>query len=653
MVDLSATAPGKKGHKLAFQVPSGEYILESFGNSRTLENANASRFGKYTELQFSESGRLVGAKTLDYYLERNRVVNAAASERNFHVFHYLVSGASEEEKEFLHISDSSGFRYLGQHSRSSKDTAKDDASRFNRLKQAFKHVGLSKRHVASICQVLAAILHLGNVEFYQDKHRTQDSASVRNPEVLELVSGFLGIQTKALEEVLTYKTKMIKNEVCTILLDADGAASNRDDLAKSLYSLLFAWINEHLNEKLCRDDFDTFIGVLDLPGFQNLSKGNSLDQFCVNFANERLHRWMQNSVFERNRSEYADESITYLSPEVPFFDNSECVRLLTNQPGGLVHIMDDQARRMPKKTDHTMVEAFGKRWGNHASFKVGLEDRSGFPTFTISHFDGPVTYTSEGLLEKNSEVVSPDFVSLLRGQSSEAGKSAADVPGAQSPGSTLSFVRGLFLTRALNTQAHPKSEQTIVSAQQSVKPMRAPSVRKPNRTGGTIRRAGTVKKGSKEEEDDSEEEAEATTGTGGKKGGVRCVAGEFRGALDTLFETLEETKPWFVICLRPNDNQLPNQCEARVVKQQIKSLGIAEMARKLTNEYSVSMTYEEFCERYAEIPTLAPITMNGVVGGEAKQKFSAAKEVMGWSDHEAASGRVKVFLAHAAFSTLR
>lgn len=211
--------------------------------------------------------------------------------------------------------------------------------------------------------------------------------------------------------------------------------------------------------------------------------------------------------------------------------------------------------------------------GNHGSFKVGMEDRSGFPSFTISHFEGPVTYTSEGLLEKNSEVVSPDFVSLLRGQSAEAGKSAVDIPGAQSPGSTLSFVRGLFLTRALNTQFHPKSEQTIVSAQQSVKPMRAPSVRKPSRAGGTIRRAGTVKKGTKDDEDDSEDDAEAGagTGTGGKKGGVRCIAGEFRGALDTLFETLEETKPWFIICLRPNDNQLPNQCEARVVKQQIKS----------------------------------------------------------------------------------
>src|SRR6266478_9859430 len=76
--------------------------------------------------------------------------------------------------------------------------------------------------------------------------------------------------------------------------------------------------------------------------------------------------------------------------------------------------MDDQARRAPKKTDHTMVEAFGKRWGNHTSFKVGAVDRSGFPTFTINHFNGPVTYSAEGFLGRNLDSLSPDFVTLLR-----------------------------------------------------------------------------------------------------------------------------------------------------------------------------------------------------------------------------------------------
>ena len=62
-----------------------------------------------------------------------------------------------------------------------------------------------------------------------------------------------------------------------------------------------------------------------------------------------------------------------------YFDNTECVRLLQNNPGGLIRIIGNQARRSHKRTDHMMVEAFGKRWGYHSSFKVGAIDRSGYP----------------------------------------------------------------------------------------------------------------------------------------------------------------------------------------------------------------------------------------------------------------------------------
>jgi chitin synthase len=107
------SAPGKKGSKLLAQVPASEFVLESFGNARTLFNPNASRFGKYTELQFGDRGRLQGIKTLDYYLERNRVSGAPSGERNFHIFYYLVAGASPDERAHLQLLDRTTYRYLG------------------------------------------------------------------------------------------------------------------------------------------------------------------------------------------------------------------------------------------------------------------------------------------------------------------------------------------------------------------------------------------------------------------------------------------------------------------------------------------------------------------------------------------------------------
>ncbi|KAG6379400.1 P-loop containing nucleoside triphosphate hydrolase protein [Boletus reticuloceps] len=452
LLELSVSNPGKKGSKLATQVPAAEFVIELFGNARTLFNPNASRFGKYTELQFTDKGRLCGIKSLDYYLERNRVAAVPSGERNFHIFYYLMAGASPDERQHLHLADKTQYRYLGH--RAGTGTRANglrdyDANRFEQLKMALKSVGLSKRHVAQTCQLVAAILHLGNIEFTIDRGRDVDVAVVRNVDVLGIVAEFLGVQPSALEATLAYKTKLVKRELCTVFLDTDGASDNHDDLAKTLYSLLFTWLNEHINQRLCRDDFDTFI-----------------------------------------------EGISRFVPSVPYFDNAECVRLLQNKPGGLIHIMDDQARRSHKKTDLTMVEAFGKRWGNHSSFKVGPVDQSGSPTFTVNHFNGPMSYSSEGLLERNLDSLNPDFVSLLRGSLAGA------LDGAEGVGSANPFVKGLFSTKAIATQAHRKNEDIIVSAQQPIKPMRTPSTRRK----GTIKRMAMLREDAAVEEQERDDD---------------------------------------------------------------------------------------------------------------------------------------------------
>ena len=84
-------------------------------------------------------------------------------------------------------------------------------------------------------------------------------------------------------------------------------------------------------------------------------------------------------------------------------------------------VQRERSQRSPTRSCSTSTvstafaaQAFSKRWGNHSSFKTGTIDRSGFPTFTVSHFNGPVTYSS-GFLDRNLDAINPDFVSLLRG----------------------------------------------------------------------------------------------------------------------------------------------------------------------------------------------------------------------------------------------
>jgi chitin synthase len=203
---------------------------------------------------------------------------------------------------------------------------------------------------------------------------------------------------------------------------------------------------------------------------------------------------------------------------------------------------------------------------------VGTLDRFGSSTLTINHFNGPVTHSSEGFLERNLDALNPDFVSLLHG----ANNDLADTSGVEGSGSINPFVKSLSSGTAIATQAHPRNEDTIVAAQQPVKPMCAPSTRHK----GTIKRINTLKEPTIGEK---EEDEPATTG------GPPCITGEFRSALDTLFETLNETQAWFVFCINPNDSQLLNQLKGRSVKGQVRTAGLPEIVRRCVNTFETNM----------------------------------------------------------------
>lgn len=640
LVDLSAPAAGKRGSKLITQIPAAFFILDTFGHATASQNSNASRFGRYTELQFSDKGRLVGVKGLEYFLETSRVTNTVLGERNFHVFYYLAAGASAEERAHLQLEDSTGFRYLS-YRRSSASSDAQDAVRFSQLKDAFKAVGFPKKAVASIFQILSAILHLGNVEFHIDRSRNSDSAVVKNTAVLEIAADFLGVQSDDLEYALTNKSTMVGGEMCAVFLDADGASANRDDLARTLYGLLFSWIGEFMNEKLCREDFATFISIVDFPGPAQAASshrdGAGIDAFSFNLAAERLHAFTLSQLYESNKAEYSAEGIdrSLSGFGAAYNSNSECVRLLTHAPGGLVHIIDDQSRRRGK-TDASMLKAMAKRWGNHANFQSREGDAAlGRPgTFTCSHWDGPVTYSVENFLSDNSAAVSPNFVSLLGGSAPKVGTDGRTTPGARDQlstgGSALSFVRQLFSSEAVQTTMHPKSEDTIVGANQKVAPRRMPSVRRP--------REKAVNPFTDKAADEDEDGPAPSDG--------RSVVQEVNESITLLLNTLASTKTWNIFCLRPNDAQLPNQVDSKLLKHQTRSLGISELAQRLRGEWTANLELKEWWDRYSSVQpladesaVLAPLTY--------RDKALKVKELLGFSEREMAVGKNKVSRAAA------
>ena len=133
-----------------------------------------------------------------------------------------------------------------------------------------------------------------------------------------------------------------------------------------------------------------------------------------------------------------------------------------------------------------------------------------------------------------------DFALLLHG---------IDVPGmAMLGGSGVNpFVKGLFNGRAIATQVHPRNEDMIVAGQQAVKPMQVQSTRRK----GAIRRMLTVSESPIIEEEAKAEESTAI-GAATASGGIPCVAGKFKAALDMLLTTLDKTQAWSVFCITPS-----------------------------------------------------------------------------------------------------
>jgi len=73
-------------------------------------NNNSSRFGKYLEMSFTNSGKILGARVFDYLLEKSRVVQHGPGERNYHIFYYLFCGMKTHELQSYFLESPEKYR---------------------------------------------------------------------------------------------------------------------------------------------------------------------------------------------------------------------------------------------------------------------------------------------------------------------------------------------------------------------------------------------------------------------------------------------------------------------------------------------------------------------------------------------------------------
>ncbi|XP_078444494.1 protein OPAQUE1-like [Wolffia australiana] len=387
------------------QVLESNPLLEAFGNARTIRNDNSSRFGKFVEIQFDKNGRISGAAIRTYLLERSRVVKIADGERNYHCFYQLC--ASEEDAKKLKLGDPSSFHYLNQSNTYELDGI-NNKEEYSKTRRAMDVVGISSCDQEAIFRLLAAILHLGNIEF--SPGREHDSSIVKDEKsqyhLLEAANLFR-CNPKLLLATLCTRLIQTTEGIIVKALDCEAAAASRDALAKTVYARLFDWLVENINISVGQDKNSRMqIGVLDIYGFECFEH-NSFEQFCINFANEKLQQHFNEHVFKMEQEEYTNEEINW--SYIDFIDNQDILDLIEKKPIGIISLLDE-ACMFPKSTHETFSTKLFRSFQGHPRLEKA---KFSVTNFILSHYAGKVSYQTDGFLDKNRDYVVVEHRNLL------------------------------------------------------------------------------------------------------------------------------------------------------------------------------------------------------------------------------------------------
>ncbi|QHO36301.1 myosin-1 [Arachis hypogaea] len=391
------------GSGIEYEILKTNPILEAFGNGKTLRNDNSSRFGKLIEIHFSETGKICGANIQTFLLEKSRVVQCNEGERSYHIFYQLCAGAPPSLREKLNLRSAEDYKYLRQ-SNCYSIVGVNDAEEFRIVMEALDVVHISKEDQESVFAMLAAVLWLGNVSFTVIDNENHVQAV--EDEGLFSVAKLIGCDIEDLKFTLTTRKMKVGNDNIVQKLKLSQAIDARDALAKSIYSCLFDWIVEQINKSLAVGKRRTgrSISILDIYGFESFNR-NSFEQFCINYANERLQQHFNRHLFKLEQEEYIQDGIDWA--KVEFEDNQDCLNLFEKKPLGLLSLLDEEST-FPNGTDLTFANKLKQHLNSNSCFK-GERDKA----FTVCHYAGEVIYDTTGFLEKNRDLLHLDSIQLL------------------------------------------------------------------------------------------------------------------------------------------------------------------------------------------------------------------------------------------------
>ncbi|KAM9258484.1 myosin XVB isoform 2-T2 [Cariama cristata] len=305
----------------------------------------------------------------------------------------------------MYLQEAESYFYLNQ-GRACDILGKEDSQDFLVLVQALEGISLSDDQLTSTWAVLAAILQLGNICFTSYEKESYEHAVIASDTEIQIVANLLRVSADFLQNAITHRVTVTSYDRIFTPLSVEGAIDARDSIAKTLYYLLFEWLLLRINEWLAPWESDCAVGIVDIHGFEDLGV-NSLEQLCINFANEHLQRFFSQTVIAQEKEEYIQEQLAWI-PISKMYSES-CLDFIAAKPHGILCILDDQTS-LTQATDHTFLQKCHYHHGNSPWY---TKPKLPLPVFTVKHYAGPVTYQVHKFLNKNRDQLRPEVLDIF------------------------------------------------------------------------------------------------------------------------------------------------------------------------------------------------------------------------------------------------
>lgn len=455
----------------------------------------------------------------------------------------------------------------------------------------FQSIGFTEDDLFNVWAILSVVLLIGNIDFDTKSHQGAHFFNLDVAGPLEEVAELLGCEKADVGSSLATSIMVTGGETIVTKNTAQAAYDARDAMAKALYSRLFSWIVNKVNTMLlpaATVEIKSTIGVLDIFGFESLQV-NSLEQLCINIANEQLQCLFNDHVFSWMQHELEQEGIE--ASRVSYTDNEPLLALFMGQPIGVFNIVDEESR-FPGATDKSLIEKLNKNFKASAYFTA---TKSSTLQFTVVHYAGDIRYDVAGWIAKNRDVLTPSVISILRESSNE-------------------LVRELFSTSQTKTgglevnEGSDRLTERQDNARELIQVLRK-SIWSTEDSNGR-KRSKTKNIGilgpNRDKRLQHLDSSPSLPLTNTVKKPPFSVSSYFRASLTDLVVKLELTEPSFIRCISPNKKQKPNDYDKEEVLRQLRCTGVLEAVRIRKEGYSSRLLFDEFLQRYHVLTYLIP-----------------------------------------------